>query len=131
LLARQAWGLACQEKDFLALLEFPMPAWRETMAPFLTQGDQVFERRPEFFLQLLAGEIGPVSEAPEPASSPAAAAVAGRALAWEIREADAAARRRIATSQMHMTCNRLGLKNREEAYLSRLMWRAGCELLRA
>lgn len=131
LLARQAWGLACQQEDFLALLEFPMPAWRETMAPFLAQGDLVFERRPEFFIQLLAGEIGPVPGAPEPAGSPAAASLAGRGLAWEIREADPAARRRIATSQMHMTANRLGLKNREEAYLSRLMWRAGCELLQA
>jgi hypothetical protein len=131
LLARQAWGFASQSEELLALLEFPMPAWREPMAPFLAHGDQVFEKRPDFFVRLLAGEIETIPNVLPPAGSPAAAAAAGRGLAWEIRDADPGTRRRIATSQMHMTANRLGLKNREEAYLSRLMWRAGCELLRA
>jgi Lantibiotic biosynthesis dehydratase C-term len=129
LLARQAWGLAGDVEELLAFLEFPMPAWRAPMAAFLARGDEIFEQRPGFFVRLLAEEIEETA-APTPGTL-AAFAAAARGLAWEIREADAAARRRIATSQMHMTANRLGLKNREEAYLSRLMWRAGCELLQA
>lgn len=129
LLARQAWGLAGDVEEFLAFLEFPMPAWRAPMAAFLARGDQIFEQRPGFFVRLLADEIEEIAAAPTPGTL-AAFADAARALAWEIRDAGAADRRRIATSQMHMTANRLGLKNREEAYLSRLMWRAGCELLR-
>jgi hypothetical protein len=129
LLVRQAWGLAGNVEELLAFLEFPMPAWRAPMAAFVARGDQIFEQRPDFFVRLLEGEIEEVTAAPTP-GTPAAFAAAARALAREIRDADAAACRRIATSQMHMTANRLGLKNREETYISRLMWRAGCELLR-
>lgn len=130
LLVRQAWGLAGDVEELLAFLEFPMPAWRAPMAAFTARGDQIFEQRPGFFVRLLADEIEETATAPIPGTL-AAFAAAARGLAWEIRDADAAARRRIATSQMHMTANRLGLKNREETYLSRLMWRAGRELLRA
>lgn len=130
LLARQAWGLAGNAEELLAFLEFPMPAWREPMAPVLARGDQIFEQRPGVFTDLLASELRETAATPAPGTL-AAFTLAAQALTWEIRDASAADRWRIATSQMHMTANRLGLKNREEVYVSRLMWRAGCQLLRA
>ena len=45
-------------------------------------------------------------------------------MGWE----DLVARRSIGVSQMHMTANRLGLENADEAYLTRLLTRA-CESL--
>jgi hypothetical protein len=51
----------------------------------------------------------------------------GRCLGWELRRAGAHSN--IGISHLHMTANRLGLKNPEEVYLGRMLWRAARELL--
>lgn len=126
LLAGQACGLAADRDELIALLEYCLPVWGVPLAPFVERGEQVFARDPQPFLRLLG-------EAVESASDPAPApdAEAARRLAWEIRGAPRGTRRRIATSQMHMTANRIGLRNKEEVYLCRLMSLAARELAAA
>ncbi|MEM1181444.1 MAG: lantibiotic dehydratase C-terminal domain-containing protein [Acidobacteriota bacterium] len=52
---------------------------------------------------------------------------ASRRLAAAVGTAPREVQRRILASQFHMTANRLGIKNREEIYLCRLMQRAWAE----
>jgi len=120
LLVRQAWGLARGGEELLRLLQAPIHSWGDSMAPAVARADQVFGRIGQDLIALLAAEV-------ESLSPPAAAAPeveTARRLAWEIREAPEDVRWRIASSQLHMTANRLGIQGAEEVYLARLLWRS-------
>jgi hypothetical protein len=122
LLARQAWSLSPDETTFLSLVSYAEMLWGEAMAPIAARGDREYERHPGIFRDLLAGELGALPQRPGQLGEAACR------LAWELGPADPAIRRRVALSQMHMTANRLGLSNPEEAYLGRLLRRASQDL---
>ena len=128
LLARQVCGLAGGEEEVLALLEYPAQSW-ERLSPLGSRADQAFEERRESFQALFRAEAGRLARCGQPApGSPEAEVAAARLLALEIGSAPDPVRRRIASSHLHMTANRLGLRNTDEVYLSRLLWRTVASL---
>lgn len=132
LLARQAFGFAEEEDEFIDLLGYAVDFWKTRAERLIVRGDEAFEKSREVYERLLRHEIEScLAMAPASTPKPGSAevlAIAARQLSVEIRSADPEARRRILTSQLHMTANRLGMKNSEEVYLSRLLWRTAREL---
>jgi hypothetical protein len=120
LLARQVCGLARTEEELLALLEYPGRAWAP-LAPLATRADRAFDERSASFRSLFRAAV-------QSLSSPAAECEGARRLALEIGAAPDAHQRRIASSHLHMTANRLGLRNTDEVYLARLLWRTVADL---
>ncbi len=123
ILLRQALGFARNRDELLALADY-FSGWRETMGAVIARGDQVFDEQREAFVHLVASEI-------ERWLDPADDDIWSRAaseLSTRVGSEDLVARRSIGVSQMHMTANRLGLENADEAYLTRLLTRA-CESL--
>ena len=128
---RHAWGLVdgpC--KEFLALVGGrAVPSPDHVLARFVREADVAFERQRESLCSLVRDELGLLSRIGAPEGSAASRwIVAPRRLGHEIRHLDDARRRRIATGQIHMTANRLGLLNAEEVYAARMLWRATREL---
>ncbi len=115
LLVRQAWGLAEDGTELADLLGSAVRRF-DLLKPLVDQGDQVFERRREAFLEIVRGEV---ARPPD---------VAARRLSRLVRAAGPAVQRRILVSQLHMTANRLGLDNADEVYLGRALWRAAREV---
>jgi hypothetical protein len=131
-LLRQALGSAEDGEALLGLLEYSVRYWGDVLAPIVAQADKAFEQGPPTFLTLFREEMENLAgrlQADERTAAPEGEAA--RSLAWEVREASPVDRGRILTSQLHMTANRLGLKNVEEVYLSRLLGRAGQDVMRA
>jgi hypothetical protein len=118
ILIRQALGFAAAPEELFALLEYPMETWGGPLSDFVARGDAAFQRQRDSLRELLREEM----ERFLSDSLPAAFAPARR-FRWEIRTAGEKTLRLIASSQMHMTANRLGLANPEEVYLSRLLSR--------
>jgi hypothetical protein len=118
-LAGQAVGLARDETELATLLGYAALAapGGHPLAPFAERGDRAFEQQPEAFRRLLW-------EACDPGMEEAAVREEARRLAAGIRRAAPPARELILKSHMHMTANRLGIRNPEEAFLSRILWRA-------
>jgi len=122
LLVGEALGLATDGEELLALLAAPFEG-RAAMAPLVERGDRLFEERRDFFSRLLGADL----EAQLAGGSPLGAldpGEAARALAAVLASASPAVRRRVASSQLHMSANRLGLGNAEEVYLGRVAWLA-------
>lgn len=119
MLARQALGCARTPEELQHLLQAPVESWGEPMAPAADRADQLFDRHRQDLLGLLRAEV-------ESLASPETEAA--RRLAREIGDAGEDVRRRICTSQLHMTANRLGIEGAEEVYLARLLWRSAREL---
>jgi hypothetical protein len=111
-LARQALGFARDHAELLTLCGYSEVSGDHPLTPFVARGDRAFEGQPEVFAALLAAEAG---------SPPCAEA---RALERAVAAAAPGERRRILASHMHMTANRLGLRNPEEAYFGRILQRA-------
>jgi hypothetical protein len=121
-LAEQALGFARDEPELLQLTGYAAVEEGHPLASFATRGDRAFEEQPEVLRRLLVDAL-PGTAGPE-AGSPLDEA---RRLAAGLRSAEPALRERILKSHMHMTANRLGLQNPEEAYLGRILWRAAEE----
>lgn len=123
LLALQALGSSRDGQELLALVRYPM-AGREGGAPALLieKGDEAFERQKESHVQALRRRIEAIVDGPLFSGE----LLAERTLEGALREVGT--RRGILSSQLHMTANRLGLKNAEEIYLARLLWRTFSEL---
>jgi hypothetical protein len=121
LLVLQAWGFAEDEQEFLTLLA-SRAGFSTPEDPFLVRGDEVFEKRRDVYHSLLREQVTTVL------SQGSWFADAAHRLSREIRPAGTVGRLSIGLSQMHMTANRLGLKNQEEIYLGRLLWRAARDL---
>jgi hypothetical protein len=116
-LAEQALGFARSEPELLHLLNYAAVGEKHPLAPFAAHGDRAFEEQPEAFRHLLqetfalgTGETTALEEA--------------RWLTDRIHHAAPPVRERILKSHMHMTANRLGIRNPEEAFLCRILWRA-------
>ncbi|HEY6323910.1 MAG TPA: lantibiotic dehydratase C-terminal domain-containing protein [Thermoanaerobaculia bacterium] len=84
------------------------------------RADQMFEGREAAFVALLAEEAGRSCRE----RSPLADAGMAYRLSWELRRGEAGLRGRIQRSHLHMTANRLGLRNVDEVCLSRILWRS-------
>lgn len=129
LLTRQAWG-AARDLDELGVL-FAYPTNYFTPGnPLLEKSDRSYEGQAAsfvpFLLKLLDEAEGAIREAPvEPAGLEAAAHL----LSLDSWAATPEVRKQIFVSQMHMTANRVGLKNLEELYVSRILSRALEDLL--
>lgn len=115
-LAAQAFGFARDGAELLDLLGYAAVDAAHPFTTFMERGDRAFEKEPEAFRSLLqdvlasGGEAGAVEEA--------------RRLAARVHDAPSEVRWRILKSHMHMTANRMGLRNPEETYLTRILWRA-------
>jgi len=128
LLACLALGLARNVEEFLTLLAYPFALWGQRMELMAARGDEAFAARREALCSLVDEEIERyASEAPLPLGAAAGGMVeAGRCLGWELRHSST--RSGIGISHLHMTANRFGLKNPEEVYIGRMLWRAAREL---
>lgn len=122
-----AWGLAANTEELLSLFGYGMQGWGKAQPEIVRHGDRVFAQQGPFYTSLVRRRLDELMAHTAAAALPVTAEAARR-LAWTIRAADVAGRRRIAISQLHMAANRLGLGNPEEVYLSRLLTRAGNEL---
>ena len=128
MLLGEALGFADDGEELLTLLASPFEG-QEGMKPFVERGDRLFEEQKEAFCRLVRADV----EGRLGAALPAALAgldlfEAARGLAAAWGSISAEARLRIAGSQMHMSANRLGLRNAEEVYLGRVLWLAAREL---
>ena len=125
MLLSQALGFSRSEVEFLETLDY-MSAFQSDLGGRIAQRaeDALSGRRESLFKlfrdetarNLAAGALGTVL------------AEAARRLSDRNKSLNGPARRLIHASQMHMTANRLGLKNGEEVYLGLLLKRTGQEL---
>ena len=133
LLVRQAWGLAADPGEFVRTLAYATPFGGEAAEEVARLAEQAFERGADALCELLRQELAALAERPAPAQ-PAAGyllADASRAFARETAREPTERRYGHAGRQMHMTANRCGLGNREEAYLARMLVRAAERLAAA
>ena len=127
----QAFALARDDDELVHLLDY-YEERRATMPQILTRADQMFEARTDGFVQRFQDTLTAAMQVGEPpwdapaqaARQPESALIHGaRCLSLALAGTGDAARRQVARSQMHMTANRLGLKNPEEAYLTQILHR--------
>ncbi|HEU4558190.1 MAG TPA: lantibiotic dehydratase C-terminal domain-containing protein [Longimicrobium sp.] len=123
---RQAWGLADDLAGVGQLGAWATLVFRGVLDGFVTRGDEAFERSREGLCARVRGELealaesGPVAGDGDP-HAPAWLGGASRLLARELTGADPNRRWQVAWSQVHMTANRLGLRNPEEVYVGRML----------
>lgn len=134
-LAAQAWGHAASRDDFLSLLAWVPPAARRAMAAIETRADRVFARQAETFRGLLREALARAAATGDDpdAGAPELAAAAAARLRHDLDRVSESRPerpdvRRIVTSHLHMTANRLGLHNAEEVYLCRLLEKSAARL---
>jgi hypothetical protein len=122
---RQAWGLARDAGQVGQLAAWAAHAFRGVLDGFAARGDEAFERGRDAHCARIRGELEALAEGDE--RDPDGAGWMGgaaRRLAHELHGAGDDQRWRIGSSQVHMTANRLGLRNPEEVYLGRILQRA-------
>jgi len=125
LLFAQAIGLAGSLGHLKELLGY---AFEEKWGPVTKKADSFYEQKRSAFQALIRGvsaEI--VGSAPKPKGRIPWAEIlhaAAKFLARDIRAGDRLIQARILGSQMHMTANRMGLRNADEVYLGHLLHRA-------
>jgi Lantibiotic biosynthesis dehydratase C-term len=118
--ARHVLGFA-EDRESLEELLAELQAGERPGTEFIRErADRTFGESGERLVQLLRGEVEKVGVA---ALSPIEDGEVARALSREIAGLPRAIRARIFASQLHMTANRLGLANVEEAYVARILWR--------
>jgi len=116
-LAAQAMGFARDEPELASLLDYAAVPAGHPLAPFAARGDQAFKEQPESFQRLLREALSEHDRLAE-----------ARHLAAAVGSATPDARHRILKSHMHMTANRLGLRNPEETWLGQILRRAAATL---
>jgi hypothetical protein len=123
-LGRQAWAAVASGEELLDLLDHLTRPAHEAFPLVLERADRAFAERPEVFVRLLAAAVE--------ADADGAGLADGTAwLRCRLAAADEPGKRRILASHLHMSANRLGLSNAEEAYLYRLLHRAAESLREA
>lgn len=120
LLVRQAVALARGVDELTLLLDY-FAGWRAVMEAPTQHGNRTFESQPKLLTSLMRANIE-AALSPEPL--PKALIEGGRALSSATLGLPPKARRDILVSQMHMTANRLGLRNTEESYVTQILRRA-------
>lgn len=123
LLLSQALGASHCENELWPTLDY-MSTFRDARAERIAgRAERVLSENREIFFQLFRNEVNRQLD-----SGPTGLAKAACLFSNRIAALDQPAYRLIQASQMHMTANRLGLKNSEEIYLGLLMKRTGQEL---
>lgn len=117
LLRRLALGFAMDTDELKRLTGIPPVAGQEVTTRIVAKADRVFEQSREIFLQQVRRDLEKLSLAATGVDDFEMATCLGR----ELQGLGAPARQRILTSHLHMTANRLGLRNGDEIYLSRLI----------
>lgn len=128
LLARVAWGLASDGTDFVALAGYAARLFAgNPLAGLVAPAAAAFKQKRDVYVHLLRQELASVAYGGGGGAE--SLAHGARALAMEVASAgDEAARWRICAGQLHMTANRLSLRNPDEIYLSALLALAAREL---
>lgn len=135
LVLRQAFGFAASAAELWTLLRYGLDSFPAVGPAIAAKADAVFDAQPATFHGLFQHELAAATsghaaaEAGRPAASRLGAAA--RSLSLAAGAATARERQVIGISQLHMTANRLGLTNSEEAYLSRLLTRTAENLFPA
>jgi thiopeptide-type bacteriocin biosynthesis protein len=118
--ARHILGFAGDVPELESLVAEPQAAPGRGADLIRERADRAFAESGDRLVRLLRGEIENLGVA---ALSPLEDGEVARRLRRELADAPLATRARILTSQVHMTANRLGLANAEEAYVARILWR--------
>jgi len=118
--ARHVLGFADDIAGLESLIAEPRAAPGAGPDLLRERADQAFGESGDRLVQLLRREIEKLGLA---ALSPLEDGEVARCLGRELRGVERATRTRIFVNQIHMTANRLGLANAEEAYVARILWR--------
>jgi hypothetical protein len=118
-----AIGFAVDQGEFLQIIAYSEKWKGDNCDGCLGKADAVFRSKRHDIVSFVLGEIrllfdGAVSRCPNIIASAALYLVA------EVNDLPQLARQYMAASHVHMTANRLGLTNQEEAYIGRLLWSA-------
>ncbi|HEX6039515.1 lantibiotic dehydratase C-terminal domain-containing protein [Longimicrobium sp.] len=127
---RHAWFAARDGDEFLAQLAASTPSPESPLAAFVARGDDAYARGGEQMRLRMLNELASLA-AGDGNGGELRWMNGPRHLAQGLADADDATRLSIARSHAHMTCNRLGLRVAEEAYLGRMLWRAAREAAQA
>lgn len=129
----QAWGFAKDGAEFMALLGYARVYWEGLWREAAENAEVFFEQRRERMCQLLADELEVVATCATDEDSPMLGRLAGGAqlVGSHIRVTERGLRLSIGMSHMHMTANRIGLTNIEEAHVGRVLRRAVNEVAMA
>ncbi|MEM6453511.1 MAG: thiopeptide-type bacteriocin biosynthesis protein [Acidobacteriota bacterium] len=120
-LARLLWqasGFAVSPEEFTSLLDY-YASFSGRYAAVAARAEAVFDKNPAPLQALFEQSVGALLEI-EPSTARDAYDDA-LALAAAVEDVDPARRHGLLASQMHMTANRLGLRNPEETYATRLL----------
>lgn len=122
---RQAWGLASSAGEIGQLCAWATHVLRDVLGGFIARGDEAFERSRDGLCARVRGELQALVESNRSGDDFDAPGWLGSASHLLAREIDGGENRwQVAWSQVHMTANRLGLRNPEEVYLGRILQRA-------
>jgi hypothetical protein len=124
-LAGISFAFSNSECEFLDCADY-FSGWREAFEPIIVRAESVFERQADSLCELLRREAYSVRRSLETGED--CEIQGARRLMMEISSSDPETRRRIYFSHLHMTANRLGLKNKEEMYLTHLLYKAAKRL---
>jgi hypothetical protein len=120
MLVQQGWGHAHDGDAFSRLLGYALKSRAERWMPYMAAGDAAFARQRGLLCSILHAELSALAaDGARPDLARGALELA------DVLGATPAARREdICASHLHMTANRLGLNNREEVYLGRILLQA-------
>lgn len=125
LLLRQAWGFAAWPEEIASRLDYAVESWGEPLRGVLERADTTYAAQGESFRRLAETELRrSLAAAGEGDRDPLSGTLGARCLAATLDSAPPDVRRRVLGSHLHMSANRLGLKNPEEVFLCRLLGRA-------
>jgi hypothetical protein len=116
-----ALGFASGEAEFVRLLGYALEPWGRLFPSCLNAADRAFESQAGKITDFVLSELEAITTQKRDDSILFAGA---RALASRVSSLSAERRWRVSSSHIHMTANRLGILNPEEAYLSRMLVRA-------
>jgi hypothetical protein len=120
LLRRLVLGFAVNEDELLNLAVVPSVANSKVTAYIVAKADRIFDQNRESLLRLVRQDIERLSFTATHFDDFEMATC----LSQELRGSAAPIRHRILTSHLHMTANRLGLRNSDEIYLTRMLERS-------
>lgn len=113
-----AYSFAFTEEEFLRLVSYGLEPWGKLYPACAAQADRMFTVKQETITEFVLTELEMASR-----MNPGESALLDGAvqLAATIRPLPPTMRWRITSSHIHMSANRLGLLNPEEAYLSQVL----------
>lgn len=116
-----ALGFASDEAEFLRLVGYALEPWGRQFPSCIEAADRAFEKRQ---VQIMDFALSVLQAITTTKLEDAMLFAGAKGLANQVSTLSAERRWRISSSHMHMTANRLGILNPEEAYISRMLVRA-------